>query len=869
MSKNDEAFDFDGFIKKLCSVSTKLKNSELHKFYSSIDHIEVKKDLTSEICTRESSEDLSNLCHHVKSIINQWKKFCSYTEQKQGKCCDYLNYWLYGKIAEKNLSFPDLAWIYNEINTILYKYHSKSKDEYLCKNKIKIITSKDELKKKKVLYDFLEYYDSIKGVLSNNKEVKELVCTYVSYVLSLYNKLEEDRKSGFLHRYNNELEQFRKIFNDEYILSLLNENCNISESFIRTLKSAKNLKSLHGNYGEHNAIRNKLSDYVEYKPEFKNGYESVLKMLPSSEIYKQLNNEVTEELGKNILDIKGKNYDYTYCNSLNGEMRPICKKLVRNLHKLQNIDNLDKENHRDRCTYLNFWMYDEFSKVYKNTDENILDVPDVADLIAANIKINNYLIKEDLNKNYHLRVREPRPRKNGQITNQTAGNVHVTQVLSDIEAPQALPEDKTHPEFKRNKDSRESMRPGHAMEELDPELTTYYYKKEQEDSKPVNVVSYKELTEYEPCFFNYNCRFKECAEMKHLYEYFKNHEEIKNKINCENIQNNEYISYLKYMSLLHKNHKNECCSWGAELCPSYFLRCDESYDPQKFLSALKSGDKNKCEEIMQLIKHNKSDDVFNVNPNSEENMFIKYFTCSEVTNSNFEKSGLRCQQPSYSSHLNNQHYPVRPINKRQSNEGLYGKKITINGKSINVVLLTDPYAKITGKNLTDTSTVKNGYTLFPEVQGLARKSYIKEAETACENERPKKGMEEYCKRSKTYNNQTRSAHFQFKNIIQGNGVKILGENTIPIDISFTNSVLQNFFFRIGVIILIALGAIFVFILYYKFTPFGSWLRYRIKGGRRKKKNIHYRELREESSNYVIDYMREHPPKKRINIVYQN
>ncbi|GAW83948.1 variable surface protein [Plasmodium gonderi] len=883
MSKNDVTFNFDEFVEQVCSKSLTLKKSELYKFYSSLDG-QAKNGPISEICNKPENEKLRDLCYRIEHIFKQWNTICSSSEQHKGKCCDYVNYWLYDKIEKKkDLKFSDVSWIYNRLKEILCKYSSGSNDKCICKDNIKIFTSTDVLKYKKLLYDFLEYYNYIINVQSTEEKIIEASsCEYIANMFSLYHKLEKEeeqqRKRGLLNRYENELVLFRKKFNDENTLSLLKTKCNTYSSYFEKPKSTENSNPLQGNNEESYTRQNISPGYEVYTAKIKSDYENVVRELPPSQIYEALSKEVSKEFRKGDSGINSKNYNYTYCDSLNKDIKTICEKMVRNINELSIIDKLNEENHRDRCTYLNFWIYDKIIELYENKNEYILDIPEVSNLFDANIKINNYLINEDFDKNYQHIVKQSPPRENkAKIGEQNADITSQNEVLSDNNGTHTLPYFRKFPEKKSDdhngtkakgdteRDAKGDVErsAGRHTDSSTRDSQTGSSDTKQVNKRPFMFVNSDELTKFKPCFLNYNCKIHECREMKHLYEYFKNHEEIKKKINCENMQNDKYIPYLEYISLLHKRHKDECCSWGAELCPSYFLHCDESYDPQKLLSALKSSTKEKCKEIIELIKHNESKNLTNFDPNSEKNMFIKYFTCSEVTHSNFEKSGLRCQQPSYSPHLINQHYPVRPVYKQQFNEeGLYGKEITINGKSVNAVLLTNAYVKIAGQNATGTSIVKTGYTLFPEVKGKARENYIKEAEIACANGTPKEGMEEYCKRSKGYNNQIKSASLKYKNIVQGNGAENMGEETFPIDTSYTNLILQILPFRIGVVILIALGAIF-------FTPFGSWLRYRIKGGRRKKKKIHYREPNEESSNYFQDYIPQHPPKKRINIVYKN
>ncbi|GAB69427.1 CYIR protein, partial [Plasmodium cynomolgi strain B] len=172
-------------------------------------------------------------------------------------------------------------------------------------------------------------------------------------------------------------------------------------------------------------------------------------------------------------------------------------------------------SHRDRCTYLNFWIYGEVSKLYTYNDKNLTHITDIANLIRANIKINMHLINYDFNTNYKL-------------MNQT---------------------------YSQDK-----------------------------------FVKYYDLSKYNPCFFNYDCTFSECSEMKHLYEYFKDYETIKEKINCGQGRDDKYFKYTKYISSLYNKHKEYCCSWGAKICPDYFLSCHEYYDPNKLVSAIESDD---------------------------------------------------------------------------------------------------------------------------------------------------------------------------------------------------------------------------------------------------------------------------------------
>ncbi|KMZ82436.1 hypothetical protein PVIIG_05838 [Plasmodium vivax India VII] len=310
--------------------------------------------------------------------------------------------------------------------------------------------------------------------------------------------------------------------------------------------------------------------------------ENMINGLPSSNIY--------DELSKGA---SGSEYKGEHCDNLkfdNDQMKTICKNMENNIKKLPNNSKMNDLSHRDRCTYLNFWIYDEISKLYKNEDKNLTDITDVAKLIDANININMDLIKDDFKKN------NDKLKQQTTITDQRAKSTNSTSPKT-----------------------------------------------------PAKFVKHYELSKHEPCYFNYNCTFPGCREMKHLFEYFKNYDKIKGKFDCVKAKNDKYFKYFKYISFLYNKHKESCCSWGATVCSDYFLECDEYYDPNKLVSAIESSDTKACNNIKNSLIANKSEETSIINPEEENNMYIKYFTCSYINDSNFKNKGLRCYQPQFNA----------------------------------------------------------------------------------------------------------------------------------------------------------------------------------------------------------------------------
>ncbi|SCA60258.1 Plasmodium vivax Vir protein, putative [Plasmodium vivax] len=129
-------------------------------------------------------------------------------------------------------------------------------------------------------------------------------------------------------------------------------------------------------------------------------------------------------------------------------------------------------------------------------------------------------------------------------------------------------------------------------------------------------------------------------------------------------------------------------------------------------------------------------------------------------------------------------------------------------------------------------------------------------------------MSEYCRKSKQYNDIINGAKLQPEKLLEVNdNIENWEDIVIPDDTSFLNEILQQLPVRMGAVSLASLGAITMLFMYYKFTPFGSWLRNKI-GGEKKMKHGNHGEPRK-SLNYQQDHMPQISQKKRIKIAYQS
>ncbi|KMZ93288.1 hypothetical protein PVMG_05576 [Plasmodium vivax Mauritania I] len=804
-SKSEVTFDIDGFIKE----SSFLQGSELYKFYKILDNT---KPQTHE-CSTDVPSDKKDECElscHLKKIFKNKENICSSIEHIQDKCCDYINYWLYDKLAKKGIDLFGIVSIYRKLTNHSDQNKSPITD-ISCRDKFKHDTSLEVLKNRKILSDFSENYDYIKNELSRVSQNNKEICEYTKYIIKLYNKLnEEDKVRGLSHRYEKELDSFKNKINKNSELTLLKSKCDIDDSLLKPFENVETSNLLQEDQEKNVTRHTNSSSDIEILNNIKTETDSKLTQSPSYLIY--------NELGKTY---NSTTYNITRCDAISNsteEVKTICKKIVRNLNELRTLDKVKNESLKDRCTYLNFWIYGELSKLYNNNknykDKDIFDLPEAAKLLRAGIEINNDLIAEDLNNNLKSKVWSKEP-KIIRLPPEGEGSSAPNGTSASLE----MPANKTSTGIPT------SPSPIINLANLAPSPSNSSLVSPTSNGKkePFNIISYKELSNYEPCFFIYNCKFSECIEMKYLYEYFKNYKYIKKEIKCENENRGKFVEYLKNISILYDKHKEEeeCCSWGETMCPDYFLDCDESYDPQKLLSASTSNNEKTCKDIISKAGIANTTEVTFDNAKLDKNMYIKYMTCSYVTDPIFKKKSLRCQQPAHSPHLNNKFSRVRPVNMEQTDvSNLKGKELTFSGNSVKAFLISNPKLKITGQTGNSTApassefTTGKHYTLFPEVTGKARDVYLQEAKTACIN-KPGEEMSEFCKRSKQYTHIINRAILPPEKLIEETQEQTGDDDFFPVDFSSLNEILKNLPFRIGVVILAALGTLAMLFLYYK------------------------------------------------------
>ncbi|CAI7718019.1 PIR protein [Plasmodium vivax] len=561
-------------------------NSELYKFYDKLnDNLVDNIDKRQGICyADEKDSEIMKLCFSLDNIIKKWNSFCLESDIKYCTCCDYLSYWLYDKIIERDFHIHNIIWIYDKFESLLRDSDTK-KEETIKINKIYDINS---LKKKRLLLNFLLHYDKIKNKLQEtSNEIKIKYCNYIYCIFELYKEIETTQ-SGL---YDKEKELFKKIFNrdknDE--LDSLNKKCpgkcldlffkQESKNFCHLKEHKKTVSYLPRILAvtETFNISNKIEKLKEEK-------KDVFKELPSNKIYDELNKEI-----QNTGDSSTSRCDNLDFKSDN--VKSLCKKIERNLKDLSTNNKLKNESHNDRCLYFNYWVHEELRKMFNGkTKDDYHNKTDIDKLYAGWYRISDGLMKGDVNENY-VKIKSKYSTNNNTTSLATGNNQNSSG-------------NNVHP------------------------ISQNFY-------------SVKDFSKHKGCFYNSDCTFYDCDDMKALYDYFKNHDTIENKISTKKVEEcNVYQEYVNYIKPIYDKYKDDCCNYG--FCD--YFNCNDNYDPHELLYTLKNclegkdiksvkPAQAKSEENEFYTRINKRKERFWISAFDENITGYRYFRCYKKQNS--------------------------------------------------------------------------------------------------------------------------------------------------------------------------------------------------------------------------------------------
>ncbi|KMZ82120.1 hypothetical protein PVIIG_05008 [Plasmodium vivax India VII] len=177
-------------------------------------------------CYKLNSKNVIQPCRILEEILKEWTRDGTLTNHEtdidDNKCCTYMVYWLYGKIIDNKFNYSDINWLYRNVLKLLESKCSKD-----INFNIKKVYDIKTLKNKKELYDFLESYDTIEGIINEGKSAhKENYCEYIKYIFDLFSNIHQDYKSIQSGYYDEEIKKFEEKFKtvkDKF--SILSNNC--------------------------------------------------------------------------------------------------------------------------------------------------------------------------------------------------------------------------------------------------------------------------------------------------------------------------------------------------------------------------------------------------------------------------------------------------------------------------------------------------------------------------------------------------------------------------------------------------------------------------------------------------------------------
>ncbi|SCN12431.1 PIR protein [Plasmodium malariae] len=363
-------------------------------------------------------------------------------------------------------------------------------------------------------------------------------------------------------------------------------------------------------------------------------------------------------------------------------------------------------------------------------------------------------------------------------------------------------------------------------------------------------------------------------EKKYLYDYFKNYNTIKSSKQCSNVGGSEYRAYLEAIKKLYHVEYNFCCWTGLTQCPDYILNCDNKFDPSKLLSALGPKGSERCEglkSIKAIFKDEKSDsEEFEKEFMSAINYGACYSPKKGTLEVGVDKKPVCILYSKFVSLPGNE-----PISRSNAKEATVSRPSADNANSISSA---DP-----GKDVQGDGKGNGGEPSATDVKKeipsskLTRNSYKWSFKQGGKLDCQSRNKNEDSMRLCGYMDELVEGNFATQ--IEGTGaykvqagrswteddLKPARERVWKRRSANKSNILNNIFFRISTAVTLVMGIIFIFYLFFKFTPFGSRLR------RHRKRQQRYRLDFTDSSTHkrprrFLKRTYRHSDRRRFNVV---
>ncbi|SBT86031.1 PIR protein [Plasmodium malariae] len=343
-------------------------------------------------------------------------------------------------------------------------------------------------------------------------------------------------------------------------------------------------------------------------------------------------------------------------------------------------------------------------------------------------------------------------------------------------------------------------------------------------------------------------------EEKYLYDYFKNYNTIKSSDTCSKV-NNKYKKYLKSIVNVYNDLKIYCCLSEDWDCSHYFLSCKDEFDPSKLLFSLGSEENGNCDGLKTItaVFNDKisdyeafsSDFLKSLNygacysPNNgtftsgdTSHPFCNLYTVpvqlsSSVTivRNNEPQGNGSASPPDNSNSMREEDQKQEKHAKRvpqkedtdETNENIGGSG---SYKELKKKASPDEDTHVTFRWKFDTSGQLKCPTTSTNKAELGICDYMEELIEGGFATKTKSGMYRLNIKTKWTTDDLRTYRERIRS----------RRSTHELNTDYFN-ILNNIFIRISTGVALVMGIIFIFYLFFKFTPFGSRLRRHKKGNK--------------------------------------
>ncbi|VUZ93687.1 PIR protein [Plasmodium vivax] len=356
--------------------------SQLYIFYSLFDTYMDPWDTGEKAKCNSKSEELDKMWCKIEHTLKDIKEYITDFHVDIEKTLDYLIYWFYGQLNKIDHNVNNINSFHSKVtsyfNTKFPELKDKLNKKYIKSYNIKVLQNKKEL------YDFLNYYKYIKGMLNQNRNNQKF-CNYIEYIFKLYMEIHDDYNSMNSGWYDDEIKLFKDKFSDvAKEINLLVAKCPLINLNLIFDKNNKSIRLI-----EQEKSKKKVEKTFESIKTISEGIS--LENTTLNKFYSELNECARE--GKDIAGCNSSNENYIkndkdFCamwekmNKILGEWK---EKFVKSFDLSRN----------KRCDYLSYWLYEKVKK-FKDTSNIIPFLYEVRELFIKHKFCNS--------KKYDFRV---------------------------------------------------------------------------------------------------------------------------------------------------------------------------------------------------------------------------------------------------------------------------------------------------------------------------------------------------------------------------------------------------------------------------------------------------------------------------------